>query len=411
MPHKNDLFKLWNELKRRKVVKTALVYVAVAWAILEASATIFPALGLPEWTITFVLVLLIIIFIIVIVLAWVYDITPEGIKVTPDLEKDQEEEVKGAKSLSSDQGIRMESGINEKELQQKIITLENQLKEAGGKQVQTGTRFAGAFKKLAFPVFAVAVLIIILFNKQRLTEILGFGNQKRQVAREHVYNAVAEIDKGDLAAANRELELALASDPNYSYAWSSLAAISVKEGDLNKAIIQTIKAVDLDPANGTAAYNMAYALEDTKDFNQAIEWYQKAIKADSTLVPAYSALGRLYNNLNQYINAILILNLAKVKYPESDRVYLIYKNLGNAYLLQNQVDSALKYLEQSIAIKPVEPEANLFLAKAYEAAGKLPKSIEQWDKYIGLETDTVKAREARKHLNEIIIRYRQEIMK
>ena len=61
-----DLFSFWNELKRRKVIKAVFVYVAVAWAILEASDTIFLKLGLPDWTVTFVLILLIIVFNLVI---------------------------------------------------------------------------------------------------------------------------------------------------------------------------------------------------------------------------------------------------------------------------------------------------------------------------------------------------------
>ena len=87
-----NLYNFWNELKRRKVVRAAFVYVAVAWAILEAADTIFPRLGLPDWTVTFILILLIIVFILVVVLTWVYDITPEGIKVTQDLEEKLSEE-------------------------------------------------------------------------------------------------------------------------------------------------------------------------------------------------------------------------------------------------------------------------------------------------------------------------------
>jgi hypothetical protein len=68
MPKKPpNLFNFWNELKRRKVVKTVLVYIAVAWAILEAADTIFPRLGLPEWTDTYVLILQIIVIILFIV--------------------------------------------------------------------------------------------------------------------------------------------------------------------------------------------------------------------------------------------------------------------------------------------------------------------------------------------------------
>ncbi|MFZ2338420.1 MAG: tetratricopeptide repeat protein [Bacteroidales bacterium] len=103
----------------------------------------------------------------------------------------------------------------------------------------------------------------------------------------------------------------------------------------------------LTEENGHAAYNLAFGLEDKQDYNQAIEWYWKAIGIDSTQVYAYSALGRLYNKMNRSVEALLILNQAKKKFPDSDYAYLIYKNLGNAYLFQGMNDLALKYLELS----------------------------------------------------------------
>jgi predicted Zn-dependent protease len=92
-------------------------------------------------------------------------------------------------------------------------------------------------------------------------------------------------------------------------------------------------------------------------------------------------------------------------------MYVIYKNLGNSYLLMGQFDDAIKYLEQSIAIKPTEAETNLYLAKAYEAAGKMTRSIDAWQNYIESESDTVKVNEAKKHLKEITIKHLQEIIK
>jgi len=412
MPKKPpDLFNFWNELKRRKVIKAVFVYVAVAWAILEAADTIFPRLGLPDWTVTFVLILLIIFFILVVVLTWVYDITPEGIKVTRDLEPEPEEVTEKRtvknKKLAETKTTTV-SMAADSDLRQKVSDLEAQLKEA--RKLSLMKVLPLLVKKLAFPIIIIVILGLFVIYKQEIVGLLGFGDAKREIAKTHVQNAIVYIDQNELENANREIELAIESDPGYSYAWSSLAAISVKQGNLNKAIVQTIKAVDLDPSNGTAAYNLAYALEDKNDFHQAVEWYSKAIKADSSLIPAYSALGRLYNDLNQTVDAVLILNLAKRKYPDSETIYLVYKNLGNAYLLQGLTDEALKYLELSYSLNSSEPETNLFLARAYEAAGQMNKSIEQWQNYIDLETDTAKINAAIKHRKELAVRQLKEII-
>lgn len=400
-----NLLNFWNELKRRKVIRAALIYIAIAWAIIDATDTIFPRLGLPEWTVTFVLLLLIIIFILVIVLTWVFDITPEGIKVTEDIEsaEGKKKRRKGTPKTSSRQvkpADKEESSDN-----QVVLTM--------GKQ----TSFPSNLRKIILPVIVILIVISIIIGKQKLSDMLGIMDQNRENAILHVNSAREYIEKGNLDIAMTELEKAFQSDPDYSYAWSSLAAINVKQGDLDKAVMNTIKALECDPENSQAAYNMAIALDDKKDYNQAEHWYKEAIKIDSAFkkesvyIPASSALGRLYNNAGLPTMAIIVLNRARKQYPDSKYIYLLNKNLGNAYLLQGQADSAVKYLELSYSVAPAEPETSLFLARAYESAGMLTRSIGQWQRYIELETDTAKISVAKKHLKEIAVRQLQEIIK
>jgi TolB-like protein len=73
------------ELKRRRVGKVALTYGAIAWAVTEASSVVFPALRLPEWTVTFVVVFLLVGFPVAMVLAWIFDVGPQGIERTEPL--------------------------------------------------------------------------------------------------------------------------------------------------------------------------------------------------------------------------------------------------------------------------------------------------------------------------------------
>ena len=72
--------KLFEELKRRKVVRVAGVYAVVAWLLIQVTNNIVPALQLPTWTSTFIVVLLLIGFPIALVLAWAYEVAPEGIR-------------------------------------------------------------------------------------------------------------------------------------------------------------------------------------------------------------------------------------------------------------------------------------------------------------------------------------------
>jgi tetratricopeptide (TPR) repeat protein len=84
----NKLSHFWQELKRRKVVKAITMYGATAFIVIEASDIILPRLGLPNWTVTFLIILIIVGFFITVVLSWIFDTTPEGIRITPPAGQD-----------------------------------------------------------------------------------------------------------------------------------------------------------------------------------------------------------------------------------------------------------------------------------------------------------------------------------
>jgi adenylate cyclase len=70
------------ELKRRRVGKVALAYGAVAWAVTESASVVLPALHVPDWAMTFLVVFLLIGFPVAMVLAWVFDMSAQGIQRT-----------------------------------------------------------------------------------------------------------------------------------------------------------------------------------------------------------------------------------------------------------------------------------------------------------------------------------------
>jgi TolB-like protein len=75
---------LFAELKRRKVFRAVAVYGASAFAVLQVADLAFPRLGMPDWTVTTVLLLSLAGFPVAVLLAWVFEATPEGMKRTSD---------------------------------------------------------------------------------------------------------------------------------------------------------------------------------------------------------------------------------------------------------------------------------------------------------------------------------------
>jgi len=79
--------RFWKELKRRHVHRSLAIYAGTAFVILEAASIIFPRWDLPDWTIDLVLYLLILGAFITFIVAWIFDITPQGVQITKPLDE------------------------------------------------------------------------------------------------------------------------------------------------------------------------------------------------------------------------------------------------------------------------------------------------------------------------------------
>ena len=71
------------EVRRRRLFGVSAVYVVVCGVIWQVADMAFPALGLPDWTFTLVVVLSFLGFPVALVLGWAYDLEPEGVVRTP----------------------------------------------------------------------------------------------------------------------------------------------------------------------------------------------------------------------------------------------------------------------------------------------------------------------------------------
>jgi adenylate cyclase len=77
------------ELKRRNVYKVAVAYGVVGWLVIQVTATIVPALHLPDTITTAVVVLVLVGFPIALVISWAFEMTPEGMKRTENVSPDE----------------------------------------------------------------------------------------------------------------------------------------------------------------------------------------------------------------------------------------------------------------------------------------------------------------------------------
>jgi TolB-like protein/Tfp pilus assembly protein PilF len=79
---------LFEELKRRNVLRVAASYAAVSWLVIQVIETLFPVFGLSDAAIRIVVALLVIGFVPALVLSWAFELTPDGFKREEEVDHD-----------------------------------------------------------------------------------------------------------------------------------------------------------------------------------------------------------------------------------------------------------------------------------------------------------------------------------
>jgi TolB-like protein/cytochrome c-type biogenesis protein CcmH/NrfG len=76
----------FGELKRRNVYKVAVAYAVVGWLLVQVTTQVFPIFEIPNWASRLTVLAIIIGFPVALVIAWAFELTPEGIKRTEDVD-------------------------------------------------------------------------------------------------------------------------------------------------------------------------------------------------------------------------------------------------------------------------------------------------------------------------------------
>src|SRR6476469_3798255 len=93
----------FGELKRRNVIRAAILYLGGVWALAQGISQLGPSLGAPEWATRWFLVAAAIGFPFWIAFAWFYEFTPEGLK--------RESEIDPAESITQHAGRKLDFAI------------------------------------------------------------------------------------------------------------------------------------------------------------------------------------------------------------------------------------------------------------------------------------------------------------
>jgi Flp pilus assembly protein TadD len=158
--------------------------------------------------------------------------------------------------------------------------------------------------------------------------------------------------------------------------------------DLADADKWLTRAVDWEPTDEDAWYNLGRTKYTENKFEEAIRAFQQClqldprnVKAEDNLGLSYYGLGRADDARSAYEAAIQWQSSVSQKDPEP------FLDLGTLYLEQDHPKEALPYLLQAIQIAPEESKGHEKLGKAYSMLDQLPEAQSELEKAVKLAPD------------------------
>jgi Tfp pilus assembly protein PilF len=245
--------------------------------------------------------------------------------------------------------------------------------------------------------------------KQAAADLDSFLKSDQDSAKAHTMLAYCMLRMGDpkrsLAEYTRSASLARPDSKDLQNVAKDYALLN----DLPDADRWMMLAVKMDPKDAEAWYGLGRIRYTQQRFQDAADYFERALVLDLHSVKAENNLGLSYEGLNRtedattaYRNAIRwqkdslhpseqpLLNLGIVllhqgKLPEAEQLLTqaaaiaprdanIREQLGHLYLQTNELSKAQSQFEQAIALNPKNPALHFLLGRVYRAEGKDEKA-------------------------------------
>ena len=150
------------------------------------------------------------------------------------------------------------------------------------------------------------ILINVVINIPFLNGLLNRGNPVPNSAESDAYlnRGVDYYDQGELDKALTDYNKAIELDPAESLAYLNRGMVYYDQGELDKALIDYNKAIELDPAESLAYSNRGAAYYVQGELDKALTDYNKAIELDPAESLAYIGRGMVYHQQNERFQAV-----------------------------------------------------------------------------------------------------------
>ena len=164
--------------------------------------------------------------------------------------------------------------------------------------------------------------------------------------------------------------------PDFDQAMSGLAGALEAQGKPQEAIQWLQKAIQRNPRNFRAWYEMGWIQERSGDYASAMDNLRKALAIQPSFAPAYRDVGMLQYRNQQYGEAAA--NLRKATELGLNEPTL-FNFLGICYSRTNRMPEALRSYRQALKLNPGYAEAHLNLGFAYQQLHKQAAAQREYD--------------------------------
>lgn len=406
----------FQQLRRRKVIRSALAYLAGVWLVLQVADTILPYLGAPEWIMRALIYAAAVGFPFVLVLSWKYDLTSEGLQaVGPG---DVAPQARGGRRLDFVISAMMAIAIV-------VLVVDNYLLDQFGTNDRRSIAvlplanltpgsdndsFAGGMHdEILSSLASISSLKVI-----SRTSVLAYRDSTknlREIGREL---DVATILEGTVrrSADTVRIDVQLIDADTDEQIWSevydrslSVANMLAIQGDIARTVSDSLRAkltpaesdrLDLLPTDNLEAYefylagtNLVSAPLGQEYIRLAMQHFERAVEADPGFALAWIALADTHVSLTLADPNPVSRQPAR---DALDRADALAAGLPQADIVRGRMASvegdhqgALRFFEFAERAIPGDATLHREKGRAYQLAVELEKSIESYERAVSLD--------------------------
>ena len=329
---------LVGELRRRNIFKVSLAYMIVSWITVQVADVILPTFQAPDWVMQVLVLFLILAFPVAVLLAWAFELTPQGLKPTSDVDQTQSITVETGQKLNHvviallgiavvvliiDNYIFPDTTVTDPDVAYRraiaVIPFSN------GSIAEENAEFfsAGIHDELLTRLAKISDLKVV--SRTSVMEYKDTTKNIRQIGEELQVGSILEggVQRaGDVLRINVQLVDSLIDEPIWVETYErefNAANLFAIQGEISTTIAAELKArlsdaeqsrINAAPTESMAALEAYYAgkyelhqrAPDT--MLTAIQHFSNSVKIDPQFGPAWAGLAETWLELPNYIASV-----------------------------------------------------------------------------------------------------------